>query len=148
MSGTASKIRMSPRTSSAAGMTWTHSASKAQKTQLLGRERRSRRFRRGPVPDDLAKAAILDFILVVGRLVFLVEFRFDDFGDKRSSSQLSLDGRTLPGQWGLRPKEYEFIIVRVAPAATAPSGAVVPRREAYPSSDRWGSSAGRFQSAI
>jgi hypothetical protein len=43
--------------------------------------------------------------------------------------------RNIPGK---PPHEYEVIIVRVAPAGVAPSGAVVPRREAYPSSDRWG----------
>jgi hypothetical protein len=43
--------------------------------------------------------------------------------------------RSIPGR---PPHDYEVIIVRVAPAKVAPSGAVVPRREAYPSSDRWG----------
>ena len=43
--------------------------------------------------------------------------------------------RSFPGK---PPHEYEVIIIRILPAALAPGDIIVPRREAYPSSDRWG----------
>ena len=39
---------------------------------------------------------------------------------------------------GKAPHEYEVITVRIAPAAVSPSGSVIPVREEYPSSNKWG----------
>jgi hypothetical protein len=39
---------------------------------------------------------------------------------------------------GKAPHEYEVIIEKIAPAAVSPSGSVIPVREEYPSSNKWG----------
>jgi hypothetical protein len=53
--------------------------------------------------------------------------------------------RSFPGK---PPHKYEVIIVRIARASVLPSGSTVPEREEYPSSSKWGNSAGRSLSVI
>jgi hypothetical protein len=43
--------------------------------------------------------------------------------------------RSIPGR---APHEYEVVIIRIAPAAVSPSGTLIPKREEYPSSSKWG----------
>jgi hypothetical protein len=43
--------------------------------------------------------------------------------------------RSIPGR---APHEYEVIIVRIASAGVSPSGSIIPIREEYPSSNKWG----------
>ncbi len=48
---------------------------------------------------------------------------------------VAIFSRSVPGQ---APHEYEVVIVRIAPESVSPSGAVVPVREEYPGSSKWG----------